>query len=498
MTIDAFALSAGDGGFPQVKATLSATTYLLPADQGLTAGATPAGRRPAPPPPRPPPPPSSPEPSDAVPDATSGVTSSRSGSGRSRSGSSPCSSRCRSRSARQAPRASKPRGRRPGRRGRPRPRPATRRGRRVRQGRAAGAPAPARRAARPLRPAQGAREGHRRPGALRQHAGLRQRRPDAPRRRRAPTLRHRAVGHHRDDARPRPKADTPVLPACRCASARRPAKLRHADDVARLTPLPSTSAPSSSSSASSTTQDRGLPGLVGRHADRRRHLPARQGRVRDDPAEGRRHRVLRPRRRRAAARAVRARPAQGHAQGHDDRPRPPSPTGATRSPGTELVRDALGVRGQPRPAPLPLRPDAACSCRPAADRARGSPPAARRTATARARSRSSTPVRQARPLGTALHRLQRRMALRLITAGESHGPGLTCIVEGLPAGPRARPRGDRPRHGAPPARPRPRRAHEDRARHAPRSPPASATAARSAARSRCRSPTATTPTGRSG
>ena len=26
------------------------------------------------------------------------------------------------------------------------------------------------------------------------------------------------------------------------------------------------------------------------------------------------------------------------------------------------------------------------------------------------------------------------MALNLITAGESHGPGLTCIVEGLPAG----------------------------------------------------------------
>src|SRR3954451_16214701 len=25
-------------------------------------------------------------------------------------------------------------------------------------------------------------------------------------------------------------------------------------------------------------------------------------------------------------------------------------------------------------------------------------------------------------------------ALKLITAGESHGPGLTCIVEGLPAG----------------------------------------------------------------
>ena len=26
------------------------------------------------------------------------------------------------------------------------------------------------------------------------------------------------------------------------------------------------------------------------------------------------------------------------------------------------------------------------------------------------------------------------MALKLVTAGESHGPGLTTIVEGLPAG----------------------------------------------------------------
>src|SRR5271154_6454269 len=31
------------------------------------------------------------------------------------------------------------------------------------------------------------------------------------------------------------------------------------------------------------------------------------------------------------------------------------------------------------------------------------------------------------------------MSLRLITAGESHGPGLTCIVEGLPAGLQLRP-----------------------------------------------------------
>ena len=26
------------------------------------------------------------------------------------------------------------------------------------------------------------------------------------------------------------------------------------------------------------------------------------------------------------------------------------------------------------------------------------------------------------------------MALRMITAGESHGPGLSCIIEGMPAG----------------------------------------------------------------
>ena len=26
------------------------------------------------------------------------------------------------------------------------------------------------------------------------------------------------------------------------------------------------------------------------------------------------------------------------------------------------------------------------------------------------------------------------MSLHVVTAGESHGPGLTCVVEGLPAG----------------------------------------------------------------
>jgi hypothetical protein len=42
MSIDGFSLLASPSGFPKVSATLAATTYLLPADQGLTAGATPA------------------------------------------------------------------------------------------------------------------------------------------------------------------------------------------------------------------------------------------------------------------------------------------------------------------------------------------------------------------------------------------------------------------------------------------------------------------------
>jgi type II secretory pathway pseudopilin PulG len=40
MTVDGVALKAGPKGFPQVLATVSATAYLLPADEGLTAGAT--------------------------------------------------------------------------------------------------------------------------------------------------------------------------------------------------------------------------------------------------------------------------------------------------------------------------------------------------------------------------------------------------------------------------------------------------------------------------
>ncbi len=41
LTVDGFSLSAGPKGFPDMLASVKATAYLLPADQGLTAGATP-------------------------------------------------------------------------------------------------------------------------------------------------------------------------------------------------------------------------------------------------------------------------------------------------------------------------------------------------------------------------------------------------------------------------------------------------------------------------
>ncbi len=40
LTVDGVALKAGPKGFPQVQATVAVTAYLLPADEGLTAGAT--------------------------------------------------------------------------------------------------------------------------------------------------------------------------------------------------------------------------------------------------------------------------------------------------------------------------------------------------------------------------------------------------------------------------------------------------------------------------
>lgn len=43
MTLNSISLGAGSAGFPQITATISATTYLLPASQGLLNGATPAG-----------------------------------------------------------------------------------------------------------------------------------------------------------------------------------------------------------------------------------------------------------------------------------------------------------------------------------------------------------------------------------------------------------------------------------------------------------------------
>jgi type IV pilus assembly PilO-like protein len=41
LTVDGFALTASREGFPKVKASVRATAYLLPSDQGLTGGATP-------------------------------------------------------------------------------------------------------------------------------------------------------------------------------------------------------------------------------------------------------------------------------------------------------------------------------------------------------------------------------------------------------------------------------------------------------------------------
>ena len=43
LTVDSFSLSASRFGFPKVKATINATAYLVPQDEGATNGATPAG-----------------------------------------------------------------------------------------------------------------------------------------------------------------------------------------------------------------------------------------------------------------------------------------------------------------------------------------------------------------------------------------------------------------------------------------------------------------------
>jgi type II secretory pathway pseudopilin PulG len=43
LTLEAINLAPGAGGFPQIQASVSATTYLLPESQGLVEGATPGG-----------------------------------------------------------------------------------------------------------------------------------------------------------------------------------------------------------------------------------------------------------------------------------------------------------------------------------------------------------------------------------------------------------------------------------------------------------------------
>jgi hypothetical protein len=47
VTINGFALNAGPRDFSQLNATFSVTTYLVPPDQGLTAGASPIAPAPA-------------------------------------------------------------------------------------------------------------------------------------------------------------------------------------------------------------------------------------------------------------------------------------------------------------------------------------------------------------------------------------------------------------------------------------------------------------------
>ncbi|HJS96193.1 MAG TPA: hypothetical protein VJ741_18155 [Solirubrobacteraceae bacterium] len=48
MTINAINLAPASAGFPQITANISATTYIVPADQGAFGGATPAGPAPSP------------------------------------------------------------------------------------------------------------------------------------------------------------------------------------------------------------------------------------------------------------------------------------------------------------------------------------------------------------------------------------------------------------------------------------------------------------------
>lgn len=43
MTVNSISLAPGPAGFPQIDATISATTFLVPASQGLLNGATPSG-----------------------------------------------------------------------------------------------------------------------------------------------------------------------------------------------------------------------------------------------------------------------------------------------------------------------------------------------------------------------------------------------------------------------------------------------------------------------
>ena len=47
MTINGISFAPGGTGFPQINATISATTYIVPATQGAFGGATPSGPAPS-------------------------------------------------------------------------------------------------------------------------------------------------------------------------------------------------------------------------------------------------------------------------------------------------------------------------------------------------------------------------------------------------------------------------------------------------------------------
>ncbi len=178
---------------------------------------------------------------------------------------------------------------------------------------------------------------------------------------------------------------------------------------------------------------RGVPGRLERDAAGRRHLQAVRGRLPDrHPARGR-HRVLR---------------RQGRHDGHrveDLRARPPRASSASPRPRRARPRRPAR-RARRAPARCASTSTAAGRCAgpttaaparsPSSTSASGRPP----SRAPASRSRRSWPCSSPGCSSTSAEARARRASrmpavpLRIVTAGESHGPGLTTIVEGIPAG----------------------------------------------------------------